>query len=450
MSNNQIYDVIIVGAGFAGLSSAFYLEKNNKDINILILEADDEIGGRSFNKYLSDGTLLELGGQWIGYRHKEMFKFVNELKLKIFVTPPFSQGKSFYYYNSRLNEKPEDDFYELAYSLDKMASTINLQAPWEHEKAREWDNITFEQYLKTVKASEESKKLLTKIVISGILSNEPDKVSLLQTLFYIQSSGGFDYAVGTIEGAQNYRIQGGIFQVADKISKQLQRTEIILNEEVEKIDDCETEVKIITKNGKNYVAKKCILAISPVAVNNIIFEKSFEEGYQKLLKSYQPGRALKVNFTFQEPFWIKYNKNGSITSTTGFLTEIVDNSVPNSSKGILTAFIYGDKREEILNFDLRTRKQVLVEELIKFFGPEARHCQDFIEFNWSNNSWTGGCFSATLVPGALSEYGKYWRKPQGSIHFASTETSPEFYGYFEGAVLSGKRVANEIVSLFKK
>ena len=41
------YDVVVIGAGLAGLSAADRLLIRNKDLKVLVLEARDEVGGRT-------------------------------------------------------------------------------------------------------------------------------------------------------------------------------------------------------------------------------------------------------------------------------------------------------------------------------------------------------------------------------------------------------------------
>jgi hypothetical protein len=67
----RVYDVIILGAGLSGLTAAYTLKKQYKDINILILEAKDRVGGRTLTadlKCSKDGKTnkWDLGGQWVG------------------------------------------------------------------------------------------------------------------------------------------------------------------------------------------------------------------------------------------------------------------------------------------------------------------------------------------------------------------------------------------------
>ena len=58
------FDVVVVGAGLAGLTAARDLEAAGR--SIVVLEARDRVGGRLLNHTFADGTVVELGGQWIG------------------------------------------------------------------------------------------------------------------------------------------------------------------------------------------------------------------------------------------------------------------------------------------------------------------------------------------------------------------------------------------------
>ncbi len=71
MHKDQItYDVIIVGAGLAGLTAAYYLKERNNTLNILIVEGKSRIGGRIQTIELKvdpNGTKanFDFGGQWV-------------------------------------------------------------------------------------------------------------------------------------------------------------------------------------------------------------------------------------------------------------------------------------------------------------------------------------------------------------------------------------------------
>src|SRR4051794_39761267 len=84
-------DVLVVGAGLAGLSAARSLVAQGK--TVVVLEARDRVGGRVHGRTLSDGeTVVEVGGQWIGPGQHRMIRLSNELGLETF--PTYNEGEN--------------------------------------------------------------------------------------------------------------------------------------------------------------------------------------------------------------------------------------------------------------------------------------------------------------------------------------------------------------------
>ena len=78
------YDVIVIGAGYAGLTAARNLKRGGK--NILLLEARDRGGGRIYTKWLDENIYVDLGGQWIGVTQNKMYALCKEYQAPTFAT----------------------------------------------------------------------------------------------------------------------------------------------------------------------------------------------------------------------------------------------------------------------------------------------------------------------------------------------------------------------------
>ena len=81
-----------------------------------------------------------------------------------------------------------------------------------------------------------------------------------------------------------------------------------------------------------------------------------------------------------------------------------------------------------------------------YFGDAALRPTAFHEMNWSNETWTRGCYTGFMPPGVLTDFGPALRAPVGRIHWAGTETSDIWAGYMDGAVRSGRRAAAEALA----
>jgi len=77
----QSREVIILGAGLAGLTLAYQLKKQG--INALILESRNRIGGR-IHTIEQDGATLELGATWFADKHVNLLSLLDELGIDKF------------------------------------------------------------------------------------------------------------------------------------------------------------------------------------------------------------------------------------------------------------------------------------------------------------------------------------------------------------------------------
>src|SRR5205085_11002132 len=86
----------------------------------------------------------------------------------------------------------------------------------------------------------------------------------------------------------------------------------------------------------------------------------------------------------------------------------------------------------------------MLADIVRFFGEPAARPVEFVQKNWLEGPWSGGCYVGVMGPGTMTSYGAGLREPCGRIHWAGTETATEWTGYIEGAIQSGERVAEEV------
>ncbi|KAF7250943.1 Amine oxidase [flavin-containing] B [Varanus komodoensis] len=110
------------------------------------------------------------------------------------------------------------------------------------------------------------------------------------------------------------------------------------------------------------------------------------------------------------------------------------------------SFILTRKAFKLAELSKEERKRKICELYAKVFGSEeALHPVHYEEKNWSEEQYSGGCYTAYFPPGIMSQYGRVIRQPAGRIYFAGTETATQWSGYMDGAVQAGERAAREVL-----
>ncbi|MEW7278378.1 FAD-dependent oxidoreductase [Aquimarina sp. 2201CG1-2-11] len=424
------YNIVIIGAGLAGLTTALRLEQEGVS-NILILEAKDRVGGRTLNIPVSGGYVAEGGGQWIGPGQTAIYKLIKELKINSF--PSYITGNIVN--PTELNNVELTDYNNAILQLNNMAATIPIANPWDATNANIWDNMTLEDWMDT-----NMETLLGSLQLSadiaGFLSAEPSSISLLYFLFYVNSSGNIE---ALLNDAQKERIEGGAQSIALTLATQI-KSPIKLNSPVNSINDLGNEVKV-TYNNVTITTKKVVVAMMPKDVANISFLSGLSTIRQNLQKNWVANSGVKISIIYNSPFWRSAGFSG--TAYGDYFTFMRDNSPMDASSGILVGF----PSDLFMSQPATNREQIAKDEIESFFGKSAQSNIDYIETNWSDELTIGGCVSSLPV-GVLTKYGNTIRLPEGNIHWAGTETSEIWTGYMDGAIRSGERVSQEIISFF--
>ena len=69
-------DVIVIGGGLSGLAAADGLKNHDSSLRVIVLEANEQVGGRTMSIKIND-SYFDLGGQWIMPEHKELLQVNN-------------------------------------------------------------------------------------------------------------------------------------------------------------------------------------------------------------------------------------------------------------------------------------------------------------------------------------------------------------------------------------
>lgn len=188
-------DVVVVGGGFAGLTTARKLKRAGA--SVVVLEADDQVGGRSMPGHIA-GHVVDLGGQWVSPTQHHLLALADELGVRTY--QQYVEGehiidiggrKARYREGEDIPLEPGDlrEFGKLMGELDAMVGKLDVAAPWKVAGADALDAQTFESWLLGATASEPVRSVY-RLIVRALLCVEAGQLSLLNVLHYAAASDG--------------------------------------------------------------------------------------------------------------------------------------------------------------------------------------------------------------------------------------------------------------------
>jgi monoamine oxidase len=451
MAERLSVDVVVVGAGLAGLHAARSLVAAGKDV--VVLEARDRVGGRVHGRTLSDGeTVVEVGGQWIGPGQHRMNRLSNELGLETF--PTYNEGDNLLRFGTsqdryrgaipKVSPLTLADMAQAQSRFDRLARQVPLETPWMAGRADDWDSITFETWIVRNARTEKARSLL-RLYSEAVFAAEPRDFSLLHALYYTHSGGGVEALAGVRNGAQQDRYVGGSQLVPQRMAENLGDEVIRLRAPVRRIEQ-RGDVVTVLADGLLVTARHAIVAIPPALAGRIDYDPPLPGYRDQLTQRVPAGSVIKCNVVYDSSFWRADGLTGQATGDQGPVKVVFDNSPPSGRPGVLLAFLEGAHARLLNRVSPDERRRAVIAGLVDFFGPEAARVVEFVELDWSEEEWTRGCYGAHFPCGVWTQYGSALREPCGRVHWAGAETATVWSGYMDGALQSGARAATEVLA----
>jgi monoamine oxidase len=442
-------DVVVVGAGLAGLSAAHRLVDAGAEV--VVLEARDRVGGRTLTLPAADGTPIDHGGQWIGPTQDRIAALADRVGVTTY--PSYERGRDTVYRDGRAH-RYEGEFFDgdpvtavaigqAIRELDAMADEVPPEAPWTAGQALTWDSQTVETWLQDRVVVERARAWL-RAVIRGMLAAEPRDLSLLHTLFFIRSAGGIALLIDTAGGAQERRFHQGAQTISIRLAESL-GDRVVLGAPAGVVRHGEDGVVVETA-GRTVAAGRAILAMPPALTGRIGYRPVLPGWRNQLTQQVPMGSVIKVHALYDEPFWRREGLSGFAYSDAGPLGVVYDNSPEAGSPGVLVGFMEGMHARTWARRNPADRRASILASLTDFFGEPAGRPRELLERSWADEEYSGGCYAGYFPPGVWTSFGQALREPIGRLHWAGTETATVWTCHMEGAVQSGQRAAEEVLA----
>ncbi|MDT3330082.1 NAD(P)/FAD-dependent oxidoreductase [Microbacterium sp. KSW-18] len=442
-------DVVIVGAGAAGLTAAHELRKAG--LSVAVLEARERVGGRLWTDVI-DGAMLELGGQWVSPDQDALIDTVAELGLDTFSR--YREGDSVYvgpdgtvsrFTGEMFPVSPETErtIDEITRRLDAMVAEIDPDRPFAHPKAAEWDTITWDAWLRQQTDDDEAVRNLAFATGSAMLTKPTHAFSLLQSLLMAASAGSYSHLVDA-DFILDKRVVGGLQQVPVLLAERL-GDDVFLNRPVRTIEWSDAGVTAHA-DGLTVRARSAVLAVAPVLYNRISFVPPMPRLQHQMHQHISMGFVIKVHAVYETPFWREKGLSGTAFSPYEICHEAYDNTNHDDPRGTLVGFVSDRNADDMFRLSAEERKERILESLSHYYGPEAKDPVVYYESDWGTEEWTRGAYAASFDLGGLHRYGADVRTPLGPIQFACSDIAGAGYQHVDGAIRMGRLAARNILA----
>jgi monoamine oxidase len=440
-------DVIIIGAGLAGLVAARRLRERGASVRVI--EARERAGGRTLSHRSKTGKIVDLGAQWIGPTQDRIGALVKELGLNTF--DQYCAGKKIL----ELGEKKRThkstipslspfgllDLGRAIRKIDKLTAKVPLEAPERAKKAGLWDRMTVETW-KRSNVHTRSARALVDIAVSSIFGAEPGELSLLYFLQVLRSGGGIMNLSTIPGGAQEKRLVEGFQTVSNRLAAEL-GDRVVLGAPVRTMIQSLDRVTARTDKG-DFAGRFALVATPPAVAHRIDWDPPLPPTRTQLMQRMPMGSVIKCVAFYDEPFWRNDGLSGEVVGNQGPVRLVFDDSPEDGSSGALVAFITGDQARIWSERMPDERYQAVILAFSRLFGPRAQSPIDYVDQDWCREPFSAGCYMGLMPPGVLTTFGAALRAPVGRIHWAGTETATKWQGYMDGAIESGERAAKEV------
>lgn len=414
--SNRVADVVVIGAGLAGLRAGVDLVDAGAEV--VVLEARDRVGGRVFSHHFGDGQTAERGAEFIDGNHLEVMALAGASGLRL-TDRAVSQDPKATLIDAGGRAVPMHLHASLMKDLQCWQSAIADLLPNEESDTRTLADLMAELPMSAASRLVIGRDIRTEFMLP------PSEVS--------QCFAAHEFANRKSELRECHRVVGGNGQLAEALARRL-GDRVKLGAVVERLDASAGTVAM--RDGSAYRGSALVAAV-PLPVLSRLWPEM-----PSALGAVGYGVGAKISIQFSRRLWLDYARNGSVLSDRawGQLWETTDDQEGDS--GVLTNLLAS---HDGANFVTQPEaREQLVAEIDRLFPGAAGLAGETVITDWTNDQFSLGTYSC---------FGRgQWTAAQGSLRtchglmWLAGEHTDEFAGYMEGALRSGRRVARNILA----
>ena len=434
----QHFDVIIVGAGLAGLQAGRVLKQHGVDF--LLLEGSQRIGGRVYTLDDLPGR-PEAGGTQVGTNYRALNQALTELNITTMNIRPGAPGMTLLV-NGRFstfenwstspgNQLPETlkdtPPYRLLPKLLRNGSFLADPLDWWEPEYAALD-IPLQAYLKQMGADDETIRLIA-ANLNGESIETLSALDLLRKLAVLQSAGA------------PQDISGGTQRLPDAMHNSINPF-VLTGKQVTRINTASSGIRLLTADSDSYTCQLCLVALPFSVLRRLDVQADLSRPKQQAIRRMGYTPVTHVLMKPRSPFWLADGLSPNMWTDTD-LGRVFTQTDEQGEVIRLRAWIQGSTAQRLEGIrDDELGKHVV--STLEQARPAARSQLEVERvMSWGKNPFAYGAFSH-YPAGGVGWFSRAVSRPEGLLHFIGAHTEPSASG-MEAAVKSGTRGAHEII-----
>jgi len=448
-------DVIVIGAGFAGVTAARELQ--HAGLRTLILEARNRLGGRTFTTHVG-GELFELGGTWVHSTQPHVFAEVNRYGLELVETNGGIPERVIWWDGESAREAGVGEIRALIgeamcssaseeidapiaalQALAQMSSLMNefhtgaaaaFPRPFDPFSGDAWkeaDALSVRERLDQMDLSMSHRGLLEGVL--GASAHGPFEEASFAEMLRWWALSGHDLQRYS-DSVARYRLRDGTISLIEAMLEDA-GAELRLGTPVASVAQDGAGVEVRTERGERIRARAVIAALPMNVLAHIRFDPPLSAEKLEASRARHTGAGTKAYIKVRE----------DLPPVAIFAGE----SEPFSS--IFTMGGGGHARELVAfgtdpkAIDVHDR--AAVERDLRRFLPDVE-VESVLAYDWHLDPYSLGTW-CVLRKGQMTHSLAALREPHGVVHFAGGDIALGWRGFIDGAIESGTRVARDVV-----
>ncbi len=417
--------VIIIGAGFAGLSSALMLKNNGLDVTVI--EARKRTGGRVFS-YRPDTNpelVIELGAEWIGASHPRVIDLCKKYGIEI-----------------------EDNTFR-----DRLIYENKFYKPGEWSYSAEWKE-KFDRIIEDyAKMSEQDKKMLDKmdwwrfLVNNGISDKDldireyADSTDFGESIRFVSAYAALaEYAESSANNEMDFKAKNGNSSIIDAMANDLGKENIKLGVKVLSVKSGSV-ISVQCDNGETLECDYLVCTAPTYSLMKINWDPALPKEKIEAINSLQYARINKCATLFSERFWDEEGYSILTDTFSHYFYHATKNQ--KEKNGILISYTIGDKADMFSKMNKEQRINTVASSLELPAGDVKKYVLENVNYYWGSDEYSKGAY-ALYGKGQWFSVMPVIKEKAGNIYFAG-EHLADWQGFMEGAINSGEEAAESII-----